>query len=219
MLEVGKTYTHAEMANILGTTNNEGIKRKLQGYGVEFGYKGWGNARTFTINSIPDPFKLFAIIDLGLYATTDFTKAAYFYFRFFNDVEFSAMPYKVKAEILKEENKEEHTPDASRNTISKYETALYTKGLVSLGNECLYQIINRVQRKPIDKETYCKAWNEFFRKIEYGTPKEQAFASMCAKYGGIPRKCPIPILTAWADVSFDTLYDLVCDVVEKELSG
>ncbi len=73
MLEVG-TYTQAEISELLGTTDTQGINRKLERYGIAFERKGRSPNAVYTIQAIPDPFKIFAIIRLGFDANTDFRK-------------------------------------------------------------------------------------------------------------------------------------------------
>ena len=71
MLEFG-TYTQAEISELLGTTDTQGINRKLERYGISFERKGRSSNAVYTIQAIPDPFKMFAIIRLGFDANTDF---------------------------------------------------------------------------------------------------------------------------------------------------
>ena len=59
MLEL-RTYTKDEITGILDTTDRQGVKRKLDGYGVEYTIEGWKNY-TLTITAINDPFRLFCI--------------------------------------------------------------------------------------------------------------------------------------------------------------
>ena len=69
MLEV-RNYRKAELVEMLGTRDNEGLKRKLKGYEVEFTTKGRGENIEFSITKLNAPFKVYCITELGLSATT-----------------------------------------------------------------------------------------------------------------------------------------------------
>ena len=93
-----RTYKFDEMADYLRTRNNQGMRRKLNNYGVVFQEEGRGRAKTFTILSIPDPFPLYCVFDLGIDYRTDFKKLRDFTFFLLRDDDFSghnhtAMPH------------------------------------------------------------------------------------------------------------------------------
>ena len=73
MLEARK-YTKTEMAEILETTDNQGISRKLQRYGIEFEKSGRGEKLIFDIKAVPDKFKMYCISELGYDGRIDFRK-------------------------------------------------------------------------------------------------------------------------------------------------
>ena len=52
---------------------------------------GRGEGAVYTIRAIPDPFKIFAIIELGFDANTDFIKLRNFLYHFFEDEVFMAI--------------------------------------------------------------------------------------------------------------------------------
>lgn len=60
------------------------------GYGIMFDVCGWGEGAVYTIRAIPDPFKVFAIVEPGFDANTDFTKLRNFLYHFFEDEVFMA---------------------------------------------------------------------------------------------------------------------------------
>lgn len=91
MLEV-RNYRKAELVEMLGTRDNEGLKRKLKGYEVEFTTKGRGENIEFSITKLNAPFKVYCITELGLSATTAFDKLLLFLYYFLNDEEFSWLP-------------------------------------------------------------------------------------------------------------------------------
>lgn len=106
MLEVGKVYTKPEMSHIFGTKAKQGIDRKLERYGITFSVSGKGERAVYEIQKIQDPFKVFAITELGFDANTDFRKLRNFYFYYFNDEEFMAMPDEVKESRMRKEGKD-----------------------------------------------------------------------------------------------------------------
>ena len=63
MLEIGRSYSKAEMTQILATKSKQGIDRKLSRYGVEFDVCGRGEKAIYTIKKMADPFKLFVLSD------------------------------------------------------------------------------------------------------------------------------------------------------------
>ena len=87
MLEL-KEYTKSELTEIFRTKDTEGLKRKMDGYGVKYKSKGWGKKTVFEIQEIKEPFKVFCITELGFDGRTDYTKLRNFYYYFFNDEEF-----------------------------------------------------------------------------------------------------------------------------------
>ena len=73
-----RKYTIAEMREITGTQDREGIRKRLKNYAIEFDESGWGKTVVFDIKNIPDKLKVFFVIDLKVPAQTDFTKLKYF---------------------------------------------------------------------------------------------------------------------------------------------
>ena len=114
MLEI-RDYSITELRELLGTTDKQGIDRKLTGYGVEFSSAGWADNRIYTITAIPDPFKMYAITKLGIPAQADFTKIRNLYFYFFCVDGFADWPMTEMEAILEEDGKR-----ISPKTISKW---------------------------------------------------------------------------------------------------
>ena len=73
MLKVGK-YPIGELKKLLGTADKQGIDRKLTRYGVAFSSTGWADSRVYDITNIPDPFRLYCVLMLGIPAQADFDK-------------------------------------------------------------------------------------------------------------------------------------------------
>ena len=183
MLEL-KTYSKAELVAMFGTKDTEGLKRKLEGYGIVFDISGRGNHATFDIHEIQKPFKLFCITELGIDARTDFQKLKYFYYYFFNDEEFMAMPDEVK----------EHRMDGfgrhvSRQTIASYTKKLARNELISWStSEFIYYFAYKHTQRITDRGEYRQAWQEYWQNKENGIDSFSAICAMRAKYGGVARR-------------------------------
>lgn len=190
MLEL-KTYTKGEIVAILGTENREGIKRKLDGYGVEYTIAGNGNY-TLTVTAINNPFKLFCITTLGIPAQADFDKLRILYYHLFCCPEFADLPYEVMAGVLKDEN-----DPPSNKTISKWVAYLSKIDFVAFDKEdCIYYAIRKKKDgtrscREITKEVYCAGWHIYWNNKESkGT--EEAYCRMFNYVGGHPyRKAKI----------------------------
>ena len=75
---------------MFGTRSVEGLKRKFEGYGIDFETTGRGENTIFKIKNIENEFKIFCITDLKFDANTNFQKVQNLYYHFFNDEIFSA---------------------------------------------------------------------------------------------------------------------------------
>lgn len=186
MLEL-RTYTKDEIINILGTEDRQGIKRKLDGYGVEYIIDGWGDYK-LTITAINDPFKLFCITILGIPAQADFNKVKTLYYHLFCCPEFATKPYEVMASVLKEED--EKDPPSSK-TVSKWIAHLGKIDFVAFDKEdCTYYAIQKCKDglrncTEISKETYCTGWHIYWKyKEREGT--DAAYYRMFNYVGGHP---------------------------------
>ena len=65
MLKTG-SYSFSKLKEVLGTKDKQATDRKLTRYGVEYSSTGWADNRTYTITHIPDPFRLYCVIKLGM---------------------------------------------------------------------------------------------------------------------------------------------------------
>lgn len=192
MLEL-RTYTKDEIVSILGTADRQGIKRKLDGYGVEYTIAGWGDF-TLTVTAINDPFKLFCITTLGIPAQANFGKLKILYYHLFCCPEFATLPYEVMASMLKDEAEED--PPSSK-TVGKWVAYLGAIDFVAFDKEdCTYYAIRKQKDGKrtcgeISKETYCAGWHIYWsKKAEEGT--DAAYYRMFNYVGGHPcRKAKI----------------------------
>ena len=73
MLEI-KDYTKPEMTAMFGTRDLQGLRRKMERYGIIFDVNGRGENAVFTIKEVPDPFKIYCLTELGFNGRTDFHK-------------------------------------------------------------------------------------------------------------------------------------------------
>ena len=105
MLEVGRTYTRAELVKMFGNGTNQGLTRKLTRNGIAYRSEGRGQKFKITVTGKENPFKVFCMNEFGLDGRTDYQKLRNFYYYFFNDEEFRAMPDEVKEARMEAEGK------------------------------------------------------------------------------------------------------------------
>jgi len=214
MLEERK-YTKAEMTAILGTRSRQGIERKLKRYNVDFESQGSGANVIFTINKIPDPFKLYCITELGFDGRTDFTKLLYFLYYFFNDIEFMAMPDEVK-----EARTEEQGRKIARQTIAGYTAKLDRKNLIDRNtNNFIYYFAIKKTQRIVEKEEYLQAWHEHWDRRKNGMDNYPSIMQMFADYGGVARKQPVPEINGICTEQIEYLNTLIQQSMEKEMEN
>lgn len=189
MLEI-RDYSITELRELLGTTDKQGIDRKLTGYGVEFSSAGWADNRIYTITAIPDPFKMYAITKLGIPAQADFTKIRNLYFYFFCVDGFADWPMTEMEAILEEDGKR-----ISPKTISKWLHYLEHLDYVKF-SQCdftyyaIYKTTDGIQLyREISKEIYLEGWRIYFdSRDEEGCGS--AYIKLRNHIGGHPYKRP-----------------------------
>lgn len=212
MLEL-RTYNIDEINAILGTTNRQGIQRKLNRYGVEYSVSGWGTKTKFEIKNIEDEFKLFCILDLGMSANTDFNKFLYFLYYFLNDEDFRWLPDEILE--IKMNAREIHI---SRQTIANYKRVLSRLNLFAKVGDYVYYFARRNNQIITDETIYKKAWREYWENKNNGIDSQEAICIMCADYGGVARKQAIMEENAIHADTINKINDMVCRAVEKNLS-
>lgn len=210
MLELEiRNYTKAELSEIMGTRPMQSLERKLQRYEIEYTKTGRGESAVFSIHQIRNRFKMYCIEELKYDCKTDFQKLSYFIYYFFNDDEFMAMPDEIK-EVRMTANEQ----PVSRQTIAKYARKLEENNLVLLksGNYRYYFAYHGTQTMT-DKETYSKAWKEYWKRIHDGGYPWEAIGYMRAEYGGIARKQAIPLING----IFNEKIDYICSLVQEQM--
>lgn len=188
MLEI-RQYSIAELREVLGTKDKQGIDRKLKGYGITFHSAGRAEKRVYTIEGIPDPFKMYAITKLGIPAQADFMKIRNLYYYFFCVDGFAELPQLEMEAILEEDGYK-----MSYKVISKWLNYLEHLDYISLStSEFTYYAINRVNDikiyHEISRDLYLNGWHLYFEtKDVEGT--ESAYIKMTRLVGGHPYKKP-----------------------------
>lgn len=212
MLEL-RDYTKAEISAILKTNSKQGITRKLARWGVRFTEKGRGNNLVITVTEISNPFKVYCITELDFDAGCDFQKVRNVFYYFFNDDEFMAMPDEVKAHRLKEMNKK-----VTRQSIANYIAKLDAKNLIDRNTkEYIYYFAYKKKQRITDHDEYCSAWKDYWSDIDEGMNASEARWDVICKYGGMPRKQPIPQINGIYLEEINYLCDLIQESFEKEI--
>ncbi len=215
MLEIGCVYSKPELTQMLGTRSKQGIDRKLDRYGVVYEVCGRGERAVYTVKGMADPFKVFAITELGYDANTDFTKLRNFYYHFFEDEEFRAMPDEVKEVRMR---KMGH--DVSRQTIATYTRKLEDNELISRNTrDFIYYFAYKQTQRICDRSEYVQAWFEYWDDIESGLNCYDAIANMMTDHGGVARKQPIPAVNGIYNEKIEYMLSLIQQSIESDYAG
>ncbi len=211
-----REYKKSEIAKILHTTENQGIKRKLNNYGIEYSCSGRGRNLQIQIIKIPSlfQFRIFCITELNVAPQTDFRKFRNFLYYFMNDEDFRWLP----DETIEIRLREKDIP-VSRQTISNYKRNLEAANLISLstGNTIVYYFAKNHQQRIVDKAEYLSAWHEYWENKEKYNSSRIAAQIMREKYGGMARKQYKAEINGILFPVWEKLNDLVCGSIELEL--
>ena len=215
MLQIGCVYSKPELTQMLGTRSKQGIDRKLDRYGVVYEVCGRGERATYTVKGMADPFKVFSITELGFDANTDFTKLRNFYYHFFEDDEFMAMPDEVKEVRMRKMGQ-----DVSRQTIATYTRRLETNNLINrYTKNYIYYFANKSEQRLCDYTEYVEAWHNYWDDIESGLNCYDAIGNMRADYGGVARKQPIPEINGIYNEKIEYMLSLIQQSIESDYKG
>ena len=214
MIEI-RNYTHDELAEILGTNDNQGIVRKLDSWGIVHDpAKGRGNRLTINITGITNPFKVFALTELGVSPQTDFIKLRNFLYCFLNDDEFAAMPDEVKEQRMRFEGMA-----VSRQTIATYTRRLEALGFVAHDpKNCIYYFAYKGTQRIVERAEYLEAWHQYWADRET-MDSGYAIYRMRLNYGGVARKQPKPEYNGIYAQAIATLNSLVQQSIEQEIEA
>ena len=215
MLEIGCVYSKPEMTRIFGTKDKQGLDRKLVRYGISFDVCGWGEKATYTIKAMSDPFRVYAITELGFDGNTDCVKLRNFLYHFFEDEVFMAMPDEVKENWMRKMDK-----DISRLTIANYTRRLETNDLINrYTKDYIYYFANKQEQRFCDYAEYAEAWHNYWDRINGGLYNRDAIALMRAEHGGIARKQPIPDINGIYNEKIEYMLSLIQQSIESEHKG
>ena len=215
MLEIGRVYSKPELTQMLGTRSKQGIDRKLQRYGITFEVYGRGERAVYTIKAMADPFKVFAITELGFDGGTDFIKLRNFYYHFFEDDVFMAMPDEVKENRMRKMGQ-----DISRQTIATYTERLKANNLICRNTSIfIYYFAHKDEQRLCDHSEYVEAWHNYWSDIESGLNCYEAIFNMLAEHGGVARKQPIPEINGIYNEKIEYMLSLIQHSIESEFEG
>lgn len=210
MLEI-RDYRIAELRELFGTKDKQGIDRKLKGYGVEFtADNGRGDNRIYTIKSVPDPFKMYAITKLGIPAQADFTKIRNLFFYFFFVDGFAEWPFGEMEAIMEEDG-----VHVSSKTISKWLMYLHHLDYINFSrSEFVYYSINKVDGQKIyteiPKELYLEGWHIYFGLVKT-EGSGVAYYQMRQHVGGHPHKRALFGMNVIFSAEIEELMEVVND--------
>lgn len=211
MLEVGRSYTKPELSAIFGTRNKQGLERKMKRYGIEYVASGRGERTIYKIQKMNDPFKVYAITELDCDANTDFRKLRIFYWYYFNDEIFMAMPDEVKETMLRLDDK-----TISRQTITNYTQRLVDKNMIERNsNDFIYYFAHKDTQRLVDRSEYSKAWKEYWEAKRNGADYFDAIYGMIDKYGGVARKQAIPQING----IYNNDIEFMCHLIQKGMEN
>lgn len=214
MLEL-KTYPKPELSTLFGTKDAQGLERKMKGYGLTFNKSGNGERAIYLITEIKDPFKIFCITELDRDGRTHFDKLRNFYYLFFNDEEFMAMPDEVKEHRMRKVDK-----DISRQTIAKYIYTLEAHDLINrYTSNFIYYFAFKQNQRMVEREEYLQAWHEYWADIGSGLCSFDAIENMRAKYGGVARKQAIPEINGIYNEKIELMLNCIVKSIENEMGG
>lgn len=190
MLEL-REYTKSELSSILGTSDRQGIRRKLERYNIDFDESGHGNNAVFEIKNIERPFKVFCIIDLSVPAQVDFDKMRDYLYYLFNYDGFADLPAVERRQILSSNG-----ITISNQTISHINSRLERSEYFNFNRtDCCYWAIikNSDGTKdyfPIDHDKYCNGWKVYWDTVKETQDSFYAYFKMTQLIGGHPCKTP-----------------------------
>lgn len=215
MIEV-REYKIAELTEILGTRNRQGIRRKLTRYGCEFEETGWGRSVVFNILTAPDKFNVFCITELNIPAQVDLRRLKMFYYAFFEDEDFMTMP-----DVDKEIYMSDEFEHVSRQTIRNWVRYLERENLIMRdSDDCNYYAVNRYPNgerylTPISREIYKEGWRVYW---EYAKEYDSFYAYYKASkiWGGAACRTPKIIINGIEWARTKRLKEIIIDSMLNE---
>ncbi|MBR5520377.1 MAG: hypothetical protein IKU54_00100 [Oscillospiraceae bacterium] len=204
-----QAYKVNELKKMFHKNRISNLERTLKTCGVEFKKSGSGENTTYTITAINDELRVFCVSELGFATQTEIRKLTNFLYYFLNVEDFVNLPDQAKEQYMKDSNRY-----VSRQTIAKYIRKLINANYVARSNDFIYYFVYKGVRKPTDKETYCKAWREYFKDKENGYDSSMAIFNMIANYGGYAQKYAPTEQNAIYAKEINHLNDLVLERIQ-----
>lgn len=207
MLEL-RDYPIAEMEKLLNSTGKQSIDRKLNRYGITFTSNGRGSSLVYTIKHVPDPFKVYAIVKLGIPAQANFTKIRNLYYFLFCAEGFAENPLIEMEQIMDAEG----VPMA-RQTITKWINYLQHIDYITFSADFRYYVIyytelGEKEYKEVDADTYKKGWG-IYHEWKWKEGSSSAYTRMYNTIGGHPYKKPAIIENAIYQSEIDELIEVI----------
>ena len=204
-----KSYPISEMEELLKTKGKQNIDRKLERYGINFSVSGWGASVVYTIKHIPDPFKVYAIVKLGIPAQANITKIRNLYYLLFCGEGFADAPLIEMERIMEAEG-----VPMPRQTITKWLNYLQHIDYITFSADNIkYYVIRKnpmgqKEYKEVDAETYKKGWAIYFhyRPLE---GSGSAYSRMYNIIGGHPYKKPAIVENAVLQGEIEELIEVI----------
>lgn len=210
MLEC-KIYTYPELSALFQTRDSQGIRRRLNRWGVQYETKGRGAGTTFTIQKIDKPFEMYCMLDLGFSPNTDFRKLSLFLYYLFNDDGFAGLPCEMMEARINADDLV-----LTRQTIERYLQKLNDKNLLLRNSgDYHYYFAKKGNLTDTTQEEYSQAWREYWQVKADGCSAQEAIFQMCQKYGGVARKQAIILLNGIYGKELDDLNAMVCSRIEQ----
>lgn len=213
-----RNYPVGEMEELLNTSGKQNIDRKLRRYGVGFSSDGRGRRLVYTIESLPDPFKVYAIVKLGIPAQANFMKIRNLYYFLFCAEGFSDNPLIEMERIMDAEG----IPMA-RQTITKWLNYLQHLDYIILSADNIkYYVIRKTsigrEYNEVDAETYKKGWAIYHHwKMIEGSAN--AYCRMYNTIGGHPYKKPEIVENAILQNEINELIEVINEsILENPIS-
>lgn len=199
-------YKISELHNIFRTSSKQALRRKLTKDGITFEVIGRGDNTVIKLISANDPFKIYAKYRLNFYPNTDFNKVCDYYYCFFNDFTFAALPDEVKERIMQENNRY-----ISRQTISRYTHTFANTGMVHFDDtDYIYYFARKGYIRFAERTEYSDAWKEYWNMRNNDYNSLDAIYHMISKHGGVARKQPKQIVNA---IYLDEIRHM-CDLIQ-----
>lgn len=219
IIEENNEYEKSVLIDMLGSSSSsaQALNRKLARLGIDFNIRGRGDNAVYTIKRVKNPFKIFAIINLGFSANTDFDKLKTFYWCYFNDDKLSKYPVNCQVWAL-----EKSGFRITRQTAAHYINKLIEHDWIFKQEHsmaCDYYFSDGYNKRfrSAAKEEYSKAWSEFYENLQNGFTIREAFSIMYSDYGGIAKKHTPALMALELREPLPYMLNLIEDSISEDI--